>query len=208
LAGSGRPAIVLLDAMGVCPGGLSMRFVRLLLVAAAFVLAGGAPSVRADDKADCFSRGSDDFKQKDFIARGMAACGRLISSGNYSGTELAFMFRGRGYWKHKQGDFDGAIEDYSRAIALDPKHVEGYDYRADSWQAKGDLDRAIADYDMAIRHNPSYAAAYYSRGRVHETKGQTDRARADYHAALAVPAQNRIDEWAHRSAREALARLP
>ena len=105
-------------------------------------------------------------------------------------------------------DLDGALEDFNQAINLDPKHVEGYDYRADVWKAKGEIDRALADYEIAIRLDPTYAAAYYSRGRIYESQGEVARARADYNAALAVPEKDRIAKWAQDQARQRLRELP
>jgi tetratricopeptide (TPR) repeat protein len=165
-------------------------------------------SVRADDTDTCFSKGTDDYKRADFLQLGLNACSRVIDSGTVSGTRLAYYYRGRAYWKHQLQDLDGALDDYNRAINLDPRHVEGYDYRADVWRAKGELDRAIADYDMAIRLDPTYAAAYYSRGRIYENQGDTAKARADYNAALAVPEKDRIAKWAQDQARQRLRDLP
>jgi len=179
---------------------------KSLLTAAILLLAlAGAPQASADDQTTCFSTGSEDYKKKESIEPGIRACSRLISS--RSGTSQAAAYRARGYWKHQKGDLDAAIEDYNIAIKLDPKNMEGYDYRADVWQDKGDLDRALADYDMATRVDPTYAAAYYSRGRVYETKGDIERARQEYNAALAVPNKDRIADWAQRGARDRLSKL-
>jgi tetratricopeptide (TPR) repeat protein len=185
--------------------GISMRQILALSAAILVLVFGGAPTARADDQSTCFSTGTEDYKKKEAIQPGINACSRLISS--RSGTGQAAAYRARGYWKHQKGDLDAAIEDYNVAIRLDPKNMEGYDYRADVWQDKGDLDRALADYDMATRVDPTYAAAYYSRGRVYETKGDIERARQEYNAALAVPPKDRIAEWAQRGARDRLAKL-
>jgi tetratricopeptide (TPR) repeat protein len=169
-----------------------------LLLAAAFVPSSPAMAAPADDNTVCFSLGSDDYKNPEYIDRGMSACTRLIT--RRTGTSLAAAHRARGYWKHQKGDLESALVDYDIAINLDPRNVEGYDYRADVYQDQGELDHAIADYNMSIGINPTYAAAYYSRGRVYEKKGQIDRAVADYKSALSQPATDRIAEWAHRGA--------
>jgi tetratricopeptide (TPR) repeat protein len=162
----------------------------------------------ADDTDTCFSKGTDDYKRADFFSQGLDACTRVIESGTVAGTRLAYYYRGRAYWKHQLNDLDGALEDFNQAINLDPKHVEGYDYRADVWKAKGEIDRALADYEIAIRLDPTYAAAYYSRGRIYESQGEVARARADYNAALAVPEKDRIAKWAQDQARQRLRELP
>jgi tetratricopeptide (TPR) repeat protein len=182
---------------------------RMVCLIAALVLAPALlpAAAAADDTATCFSRGTEDYKRPEFLDEGLAACGRVITSGSVSGTQLAFYYRGRAYWKNQLKDLDGALEDYNIAVNLDPKHVEGYDYRADVWRAKGNIDRALVDYEMAILLDPTYAAAYYSRGRVYETRGDIDKARADYNAALAVPEKDRIAKWAQDQARQRLKEL-
>ena len=49
----------------------------------------------------------------------------------------------RGIAKQKQGDFDGAIADYTHAIELDPKYALAFGNRGTAKQNKGDLDGAI-----------------------------------------------------------------
>jgi len=173
---------------------------------AAFLAVPPTFAQKKDDQTVCFSTGSEDYKKKDSIEPGISACSRLIQS--RSGTGQAAAYRARGYWKHQKGELDAALLDYNEAIRLDPRNMEGYDYRADVWQDKGDLDRALADYDMATQMDPTYAAAYYSRGRLFEKKGDVARARYEYNRALAVPAKDRIGEWAHRGARDRLSKLP
>jgi tetratricopeptide (TPR) repeat protein len=131
----------------------------------------------------------------------------VISSGKVTGTQLAFYYRGRGYWKNQLKDLDGALADYNMAVNLDPKNVEGYDYRADVWKSKGDINRALADYAKAIQVDPTYAAAYYSRGRIYESQGNIDKARSNYSTAISLPEKDRIAKWAQDGARQRLAAL-
>jgi tetratricopeptide (TPR) repeat protein len=183
-----------------------MRIVLQFAVAAIAVTA-FTSGVRADDRQVCFSVGSDAYKKDDVIDTGMRACTRMIQSGQYAGKNLAYVYRGRGYWKDRKGDYDAALEDFNEAIRLDPSHVEGYDYRSSVWKNKGNLERAIADLDMSIRLDPTYAAAYYRRGEIYRLKGEIEKARADYNAALTLPTKDRIAQWAQDSAREQLANL-
>ncbi len=188
-------------------GGKSMRIV-LQFAVAAIAMTALTSGVRADDRQVCFSVGSDAYKKDDVIDTGMRACTHMIESGQYAGKNLAYVYRGRGYWKDRKGDYDAALEDFNEAIRLDPAHVEGYDYRSSAWKNKGNYERAIADLDMSIRLDPTYAAAYYRRGEIYQQKGDLDRARADYNSALTLPTKDRIAQWAQDSAREKLASLP
>ncbi|MFN2182777.1 MAG: tetratricopeptide repeat protein, partial [Anaerolineae bacterium] len=48
-----------------------------------------------------------------------------------------------------QDELDLAIENYTKAIALDPQDAEAYSDRGLAYHDKGDYDRAIADFDQA-----------------------------------------------------------
>ena len=60
--------------------------------------------------------------------------------------------------------YDKAIEDFSRAICLDPNDAIVYIKIGDIYRKKGMRDRAIADYSIAIAVNPNLAVAYNKRG--------------------------------------------
>lgn len=183
------------------------RILILPIAVSAYFTTAAPAAAQSSDQTICFSTNSDNYKQEDFYARGLAACIREIKSGKYKGKNLAFFLRAQGYWLRVMRRLDEAVPVYNRAIALDPQHVEGYDYRAVVFQLRGDNDRAIADWGLAIRVDPTYAAAYYRRGYLYQTMGQLDRAKEDYHSSLALPAKNRIGEWAHGEARDRLSEL-
>jgi len=57
-------------------------------------------------------------------------------------------------WINK-GDYDRAIEDFSRAISIDPKFDDSYYGRAYVWYKKADLQRAIIDAKEAVKLSPA-----------------------------------------------------
>ena len=167
----------------------------ILLALCAF----GAAPATADDRMTC-ERGSGDVA--------IAACGRAIESGQYSGADLAKLHTNRGVELKRKGDIDGAIKDYDIAIGLFPNDLFAFNNRANAWRDKGDLDRALADYGAAIALDRDYAAAYINRGLVHERMKAFDLARADYKAALATPPQKfNNSRGAHQMAQHRLAAL-
>ncbi|OFY84655.1 MAG: hypothetical protein A3F72_01475 [Bacteroidetes bacterium RIFCSPLOWO2_12_FULL_35_15] len=72
---------------------------------------------------------------------------------NYSGVE-----------KDELKDYKGAIAEYSKAIALNPKYAIAYYNRGISKNNLKDYLGAIADYTKAIEINPKDAAPYLYRG--------------------------------------------
>jgi lipoprotein NlpI len=93
-------------------------------------------------------------------------------------------FSKRGLAKGGQGDYDGAIGDFSKAIELDPKYASAYDNRGVAKSRKGDYDGAIADCSKAIELDPKYSFAYNSRGAAKDHKGDYDGAIADCSKAI------------------------
>jgi tetratricopeptide (TPR) repeat protein len=157
----------------------------------------------ADDWATCNNTSGD---------QAIAACNRAIDSGRFKGEDLGKLLTSRGVERKRKGDIDGAIADYTRAIALNSKDLFAFNNRANTRRDKGDLDGAIADYGEALRLDPDYAAAYTNRGRVHEMRGDLVRARADFSSALAAaPDKYDNSRWAKDFARarlNALAKSP
>ncbi|MGE0434145.1 MAG: tetratricopeptide repeat protein [Planctomycetota bacterium] len=88
--------------------------------------------------------------------------------------------------RHSVGDLEGAIDDYSAALRIDPQLKGAYNNRGNVWQAQGKLDEAMADYDAVLRINPQSADAYYNRGNVQALRGRLDEAIADFDAAIRI----------------------
>ena len=63
----------------------------------------------------------------------------------------------RGASSYNQGDYDKAIEYFSKVLAINPKHVQAYFGRASSYGNKGDHDKAINDYSKVTGIDPNEA---------------------------------------------------
>ena len=94
----------------------------------------------------------------------------------------------RGVHLAREGRYDEAIAEFTRAIELDPEHATAYGLRANAYHDKGDFDRAIADWDKAIEldagDDAHRARPYLLRGACHGDKGELDRAIGDYNKAI------------------------
>lgn len=63
-------------------------------------------------------------------------------------------------------DYDGAIESYDRAIALDPTNPVYYSNRAAAYSSKGDHLAAVGDAEKAISVDTKFVKAYHRLGCV------------------------------------------
>ena len=57
----------------------------------------------------------------------------------------------RGLRRQSEGDHDGAIEDFTKAIEINPNFAQAYAARGVSREAKGDGSGAKSDYSMSIQ---------------------------------------------------------
>jgi len=97
---------------------------------------------------------------------------------------VAYTHRGLAY--SAAGEYDRAVQDYTRAIMLDPNYAPAYNDLGVAHKDKGDYDRAIEDYTRAISLYPRYARAYGNRGIAYKNKGDIGRAIEDYTQAIAL----------------------
>lgn len=91
-----------------------------------------------------------------------------------------------------RGDLDGAIAEFSTAIAGSRQPGLAYLNRGLSHARKGDRDMALADLDRAVRLSPGSARALYNRSLLLRRAGE--RARADSDAAEALALDPRYAE--------------
>jgi tetratricopeptide (TPR) repeat protein len=76
-------------------------------------------------------------------------------------------------------DFQGAIADYTEAIALDSEYAEAYFNRAYDRSEIKDYEGAITDYTKVIELAPDAAEAYFNRGMARAKLGDIEGARED-----------------------------
>lgn len=65
-------------------------------------------------------------------------------------SEFYYGYYRRGFYKDNAADYDGAINDYSIAIALEPTYAYAYLGRADMYRDKGEKELSVADYKKVI----------------------------------------------------------
>jgi len=90
----------------------------------------------------------------------------------------------RGDRKRREGKLDEAIQEYCKAIAVDPDYAEPYISRALAHFYLGTLNEAIADNNIAISLDPKYAVAYRNRGIAYAILGKFQQAHEDFNKAI------------------------
>lgn len=86
---------------------------------------------------------------------------------------------------HEQaGQFDLAIADYDKALAIAPKHAEILCRRGSTHHKIGNFDRAIADFSKAMAAAPKDPMPLLGRGATFEAKAMPKQALDDYSRAI------------------------
>src|SRR5262245_26725999 len=70
----------------------------------------------------------------------------------------------RGNERRGRGQLNQAIEDYDRAIELDPRMAPAFQGRGAARREKRDFAGALADFDRAVVLDPRSDKAYFERG--------------------------------------------
>ena len=96
----------------------------------------------------------------------------------------AAFYTNRGIVRSELGDKQGAIDDFTLAIKINPNDALAYNNRGLVRSELGDKPGAIDDFNQAIKINPNYALAYNNRGNVRDDLGDKPGAIDDYTQAI------------------------
>lgn len=86
--------------------------------------------------------------------------------------------------KKRNAIYDKAIEDYSRAIVLQPDNMRFYYARACAYLEKEEWENSIKDLDKAIALKPDISFLYHDRGNAYREIKQYRRAIDDFTKAI------------------------
>ncbi|MBI4310663.1 MAG: tetratricopeptide repeat protein [Chloroflexi bacterium] len=85
----------------------------------------------------------------------------------------------------RQGNWSGAVAEYSEAVRVQPDFPSAYNNRGAAQAMLGNYAEAISDYGEAVRQDATYAEAYNNRGIAYSDLGEYDKAIADFDSAIA-----------------------
>jgi tetratricopeptide (TPR) repeat protein len=84
------------------------------------------------------------------------------------------------------GQFDTAIKNYKKSLAIKPDYAEAHNNLAGTLQELGQLDDAVKSYEQALAIKPDYAEAFNNLGITLKELGQLDTAVNSYKKVLAI----------------------
>jgi len=105
--------------------------------------------------------------------------GAILLSNLAANAQSADTYYNKGNAKSRSGDYQGAIDDYSKAIEINPQDADAYYNRGIAKRESGDNQGAIADYGKAIEINPQDAIAYANRSIAKEKQGDLEGSCSD-----------------------------
>lgn len=92
---------------------------------------------------------------------------RAFDSAGFSALEQAVIHNHRAQIYFLQRDTDSALQDFNRAIELNPTYPDFWLNRGILHQILGDWDLALADYEEYVQLDPTNAEAFLSIARVY-----------------------------------------
>ena len=84
----------------------------------------------------------------------------------------------------RDGAYQRAIADFSRALELDPDHAAAYNNRGLAYVHQSDYTQAIADFDAALDLDPELFECLVNRGLARDEQSDYSLALADFNNAL------------------------
>ena len=96
------------------------------------------------------------------------------------------LYYGRGMLHQLRDERTNAIDDYSEAIALDPKYINAYLQRSSQYSMIADFEKAIADADKVISIAPNLSSGYETRAFAELDTEQYNKQIEDLRKALVL----------------------
>jgi len=94
----------------------------------------------------------------------------------------AYYKRGLAWRKKKNRKL--AIQDFSKAISLNPNHAGAWFQRGNLYLFEENYDQALHNLNKAIELNPNRSNSYNDRGNAYHAKGNIEKALLDYNKAI------------------------
>ena len=123
------------------------------------------------------------------------------SSEDYAAAH-ALEYKNRGNAKFKERDYEGAVQAFSEAIALDPSNAVLYSNRSGAYLAMSHVSKAFKDAEEAVRLDPTWPKALARRATAEHALTRFVTAQATWRKALQLDPGNEAYEKALQAAKD------
>lgn len=120
----------------------------------------------------------------------ISSCSWVIARDSVDRVDLATAYKNRGNAYDDKGEYERALEDYERALAINPADADAFNSRGTTYTALERYDLAIRDFDEAMKLNPSSPIALSNRCFAKAVSGELEQALADCDEALRMRRRN------------------
>ena len=148
-----------------------------VLLAAALALA--PHGVRAQGAFDCHNEQAHGDHD-----RRIAGCSELIEGGGLGNEDMSTALATRALSYSLKGQYGRAIDDYDRAIGLQPNFPVALNNRAWAYFRWGRAAEGSRDIERSLALDPTSAHSFDTRAHIRQVTGQPEGALADYWAAM------------------------
>ena len=85
----------------------------------------------------------------------------------------------QGFSQQDQGNLDQAIEEYKKAVELNPNHLKAHMNMGAAYMRQEKYDQAIEEFSMVVKLNYYHANAHYNLGYIYSLKGEEEKAQEE-----------------------------
>jgi tetratricopeptide (TPR) repeat protein len=89
----------------------------------------------------------------------------------------------------QEGNTDGAIREFSKAIELKPDYADAYHNLATTYYRLGNIKEAVKFYQQAISSNPDLFESHFNLGVIYLDRGDPDLAVKEFEEAVRIRPQ-------------------
>ena len=123
----------------------------------------------------------------DFVREAAVRCGEEIRSEELAGnkkTDRANEFLHTGNRFYDRGEYQAALIEYRRLVALFPEESSGYHELSQTFYALKNFDKAVENANHAIQLNPKCWLCYQALGSIYDDSGKPDEALTNFQKAI------------------------
>jgi tetratricopeptide (TPR) repeat protein len=123
---------------------------------------------------------------QDFVVAASRLLKKIEAVPSFSPALLARIYSNRGIAYRELNEPEKALEDFNRAIALDPDDARAYGNRGITQRALKQYEQALSDLNRALSLDDTMDWVHVARGEVYRHIGEYQRALEDFNRALAI----------------------